>query len=186
MIANFPNLNPNNAKMILPIYPQYHTPLFPDSILNNEVEYMGNVSHRYALEKAYITWGNVNGVKPGDYLLFYRTGVTNPKKYSSVVTTVGVVHEILSSFKDENDFLKHCQNRTVFSIEELKKFWRDHYYNLSLVKFVYVKSLSKRLTLGYLWDHGIVNAPNGPRPFTRISDEQFDMILRDSNTILYR
>ena len=186
VIANFPNLKPNNAKMILPIYPQYHTPLFPDSILNNEVEYVGNVSHRYALEKAYITWGNVNNVKPGYLLLFYRTGETYPKKYSSVVTTVGVVHEIVFSFRDENDFLKHCQNRTVFSKEELKRFWNKNPYNLSLLKFVYVKSLSTRLTLSYLWDHGIVNAPNGPRPFTKITDEQFDMILRDSNTILYK
>lgn len=186
VIANFPNLKSNSTKMILPIRPQYHTPLFPDSILNNEVEYVGNVSHRYALEKVYITWGNVSNVKPGDLLLFYRMGATDPKKYSSVITTVGAVHKIISSFNDEIDFLNHCQNRTVFPLEELKKFWREHYYNLSLVKFVYVKSLSKRLTLGYLWDHGIVNAPNGPRPFTRISDEQFDMILRDSNTILYR
>lgn len=51
-----------------------------------------------------------------------------------------------------------------------------------VIKFIYVKSLTKRLTLGYLWDNDIVSAPNGPRPFTRISDEQFEKILCDSET----
>lgn len=47
---------------------------------------------------------------------------------------------------------------------------------------IFVKSLSKRLTLGYLWEHNIIAAPGGPRPFTPITDEQFDMIVKDSET----
>lgn len=47
---------------------------------------------------------------------------------------------------------------------------------------IFVKSLSKRLTLGYLWEHNIIAAPGGPRPFTSITDEQFDMIVKDSET----
>ena len=50
---NFPNVNYNTAKRILPIYPQFHTNLLPDSQLKteNEVDFMGNVAHRYALQK---------------------------------------------------------------------------------------------------------------------------------------
>lgn len=184
-ISNYPNLNHDCRKMILPIYPQFHTPLFPDSRLNNEVEIIANVPHRYALQKVYITWSSEQSIGAGDLILFYRMGETTPKKYSSVLTTVGVVDEVISSFSSEEDFLKHCQNRSVFSEDELKGFWQKNQYNIKVLKFVYVKSLSKKLTLEYLWNRGIVDPPSGPRPFTIISDEQFEMILRDSNTELY-
>ena len=186
VIWNFPNLNLTNPKMILPIFPKYHTPLFPDSQLRteNEVDFLENVAYRYALQKVYITWAPEKDVKPGDLLVFYRTGDTNPKKYSSVVTTIGVVDEYIDNFSNEAEFLKHCQNRSVFSIKELQEFWRKYRYNLKVVKFIYIKSLNKRLTLGYLWDNNIIKAPNGPRPFTRITDEQFNLILKDSETEL--
>lgn len=82
----------------------------------------------------------------------------------------------------EENLLSLCQNRSVFSVDELKEFWRKHRYNLKILKFIFVKSLSKRLTLGYLWEHNIIAAPGGPRPFTPITDEQFDMIVKDSET----
>ena len=55
---------------------------------------------------------------------------------------------------------------------------------MKVLKFIFVKSLTKRLTLGYLWDRDIVPAPSGPRSFTKISDDQFRMILRDAETEL--
>lgn len=143
VISNFPNLNKNSTKMILPIMPQYHTSLFPDSKLNTELEYIKNVPHRYALQKVYISWAFERNLKPGDLLLFYRMGDTYPKKYSSVITTVGVIDQVVDSFSGEKDFLRYCQNRSVFTIEELKRFWALHRYNLKVLKFAYVKTLTK-------------------------------------------
>lgn len=185
VIANFPNINGNSAKMILPIMAQYHTSLFPDSKLNTELEYIGNIPHRYALQKVYITWAFEKNLKPGDLLLFYRMGETYPKKYSSVITTVGIIDQVIDTFANEEEFLSYCQNRSVFTTEELKRFWTQHRYNLKVLKFVYVKSLTKRLTLDYLQQYGIVEIGQGPRPFTPITSEQFSMILRDSETTLY-
>lgn len=185
VISNFPNLNKNSTKMILPIMSQYHTSLFPDSKLNTELEYIKNVPHRYALQKVYISWAFERNPKPGDLLLFYRMGDTYPKKYSSVITTVGVIDQVVDSFSGEEDFLSYCQNRSVFTTEELKRFWAQHRYNLKVLKFAYVKTLTKKITLDYLQQHGIVDAGQGPRPFTRITNEQFAMILRDSETTLY-
>lgn len=183
VINNFPTLYSKGDKYILPIFPEYHTNLFPDSILYHEkgIDLVENIAHRYAIQKAYITWAECH-VKPGDILLFYRTGETSPKKYSSVLTTVGVVVDTVKNFENEDEFLKYCQNRTVFSTNDLKSFWRNHRYNLSVLKFVYVKSFKKRLTLGYLWEKGIVSPPNGPRSFTKLTQLQFDMIIKDSNT----
>lgn len=53
---------------------------------------------------------------------------------------------------------------------------------MKILKFIFVKSLTKRLTLGYLWDHNIVSAPGGPRSFMRLNDEQYDQIMQDSET----
>lgn len=182
---NYPNFSHSCNKYILPILPQYHTTLLPDSQLNSEnrIDFLGREPHRYALQKVYITWANCNKVKPGDLILFYRMGAYGEnKKYKSVVSTVAIVDEIIDDIHSESELLSICQNRSVFTPAELKSFWVRHRNSLKVLKFIFVKSLTKRLTLGYLWEHNIVQAPGGPRPFTKLSDEQFDMIVRDSNT----
>ncbi len=186
VIENYPNLDFDTNKYILPILPQYHTSLFPDSALHREreINIVGDIAHRYALQKAYITWADCTA-KSGDIILFYRMGETSPKKYSSVITTVGVVDCIVRDFKTEGEFLAYCNNRTVFTKESLQEFWKDHRYNLSVLKFVFVKSFFKKVNLEFLWDNGIILAPNGPRPFTKITNNQFEMIMKESNTKLY-
>ncbi len=184
---NYPVIDYSKSKMILPIYAQYHTTLLPDSKLNteNEIDFIGSVPHRYALQKVYITWGMKDYVKVGDIVLFYRMGESNPKKYSSVLTTVGVIDQIIRDFNSKEEYLSYCQNRSVFTKKELEMFWDKHKYNLCVLKFIYIQSLTKRLTLEYLWKSDIIVPPNGPRPFTRISDEQFKQILQDSDTKIY-
>lgn len=182
---NFPNICCNCNKFILPIFPKYHTTLLPDSKLNNEnrIDFLGREPHRYALQKVYISWASDNGVKQGDIILFYRTGDEGSvKKYTSVVTTVAIVDEIISNISSEEELLSLCQNRSVFSTQELKSFWANHRFNLKVMKFIFVKSLTKRLTLGYLWEHGIVTPPGGPRSFMKLTNIQFDEIIQDSQT----
>lgn len=185
VISNFPNIRRDSAKMILPIMSQFHTSLFPDSKLSREIDYMTNVPHRYALQKVYITWAFADNLSSGDLLLFYRMGDTYPKKYSSVITTIGVIDEVIDNFSDEEDFLRYCQNRSVFTMDQLKEFWSKHRYNLKVLKFVYVKTLSKKVTLDFLQQNGIVEPCQGPRPFSRITNEQFELILNESETTVY-
>ena len=182
---NFPNIRYNCNKYILPIYPQYHTTLLPDSKLNNEneIDFLGREPHRYALQKVYISWAPMNGVKEGDIILFYRMGPNGSnKKYTSVVTTVAMVDEIINNVASKEQLHDICQNRSVFSVDELNNFWANHRNNLKIIKFIFIKSLTKRLTLEYLWDHDIVAAPYGPRSFMKLSDEQYNQIIRDSGT----
>lgn len=184
---NYPNLSYNHQKFILPIEPQYHTSLLPDSILNteNEVSFIGKEPHRYALEKVYISWAPERNIKRGDIVLFYRKGEEGSnKRYSSVISTVGIVEEMIDSFSSKEDYLMHCQNRSVFSRQELEGFWQKDRFNLKVLRFIFVKSLVKRPILGFLWENDIVQAPGGPRPFTRISDCQFETIMREAETDL--
>lgn len=184
---NFPNLRRNCNKYILPIYPDFHTTLLPDSKLNNEneVDFVGREAHRYALQKVYISWAPCYDAKPGDIFLFYRTGPEGSiKKYTSVVTTIAVIDEIIQNIRSEEELLKLCQNRSVFTTEQLKDFWRNHHRNLKVLRFIFVKSLAKRPTLGQLWDAQIIQPPNGPRAFTKITEAQFEKILSDAQTTL--
>lgn len=182
---NFPNISKNCKKFILPIRAQYHTPLLPDSKLNNEneIDFIGREARKYALQKVYISWGNTQYVHSGDFILFYRMGEeVGRKKYASVLTTVGIVDEIIENISSCEQLLALCQNRSVFSEMELRGFWNCHAHNLKVLKFIFVKSLTKRLTLEYLWNNGIVDAPRGPRPFHQLTNAQYNQILRDSET----
>ena len=68
---NFPNLPKNQRMYILPINPEYHTDLFPDSILKNENMnlYSENKGHLYSLEKIYVSNASTGGAKPGDFVV---------------------------------------------------------------------------------------------------------------------
>ena len=185
---NYPNVNYNVAKRILPIFPQYHTNLLPDSQLKteNEVDFIGNIAHRYALQKVYVTWGMKSDVKVGDIVLFYRTGEEGRKGYTSVLTTVAVIDEFVTFFKDKGQFMDYCENRSVFSKTELNDFWEKHRSNICVVKFIFIKSLESRLNLQYLWNNNIISFPNGPRPFVKINDMQYEKIISDSRTKIYK
>ena len=182
---NFPNILFNKQKFILPIMAKYHTSLLPDSILKTEkqIDFMGKDAQKYALQKVYISWAPERNINPGDLILFYRMGEdgTN-KKYTSVLTTLGLVDKIHYGFKTKDEFLKHCQNRSVFSKDELDDFWERHRDHLMVLKFVMVKNLKNKPILGYLHQLGVVEPPNGPRPFMRISDDIFKKILFESKT----
>ena len=183
--ANFPNILFNKQKFILPIMAKYHTSLLPDSILKTEkqINFMGPDAQKYALQKVYISWAPERDIHSGDLILFYRMGEEGSnKKYTSVLTTLGMVDQIYDNFKTKEEFLSHCQNRSVFSKDDLDYFWNRHRSNLMVLKFVFVKSLKNRLTLDYLHQLGVVEPPNGPRPFMRISDDIFKKILSDSKT----
>jgi hypothetical protein len=144
--------------------------------------FLGRELHRYALQKVYISHTFERNINKGDVVLFYRMGeYGRNKKYSSAITTLGIITDIIFDFKTKEDFLNHCQNRTVFSKEELNKF-SEKLKGLTLVKFIYAKNLKKRPTLEFLWNNQIIEAPKGARPFTRINDAQFESILKESQT----
>ena len=185
---NFPNLDSSRNKYYLPIEPQYHTPLIPDSKLRNEneIDFMGQDPQKYALQKVYISFSYKRNMHPGDFVVLYRKGANSGRKgYESVLTTVGVIDEVKYNFSSKDEFLKTCENRSVFTKAELERFWVQNHSRLLVIKFIFVKSLTRRLNLAYLWDSGFIQQNSGPRPFDEISDDQFKQILRDSDTEIY-
>jgi hypothetical protein len=185
---NFPNLSYDVNKFIIPIYARWHTHLLPDSQLNteNKVDFLGKDACKYALQKVYISWAtSAQEAVSGDLVLFYRIAASGEKKaYKSVISTLGMIDEIKKDFASKNDFLRFCQNRSVFSIEDLSKFWNQYSNNLSVIRFIQVAPLVRRPILQELWDNSIISFPDGPRPFTKLTNDQYDKILQLSKTVV--
>lgn len=173
----FPRLPKTSDVYIVPIYPTYHTELFPDSILRTEspLHFVENEPHRNALSKVYISHSWERNLKTGDIIVFYRTGDTHPKIYSGVATTIGIVESIKNDIKDENELIQLCRKRTVLSNKELKEFWTRYKANKPfIVNFLYAYSLPKRPNLKALNEMGVIpDIGDMPRGFRKIERNLF-------------
>jgi len=164
---------------LVPIRPEYHTELFPDSILRTEspMDFVENEPHRNAISKVYISRSIERAINSGDVLIFYRTG----GYYRSVVTTIGVAENIIDGIPTEVDFIRLCRKRSVFSDGQLSNQW-NLYSTIRpfIVNFLYVYSFPKRINLQRLIEIGVIPSVNdAPRGFTRISVSNLRNILRE-------
>jgi len=164
---------------IVPIYPQYHTELFPDSILRTEspMGFVENEPHRNAISKVYISWSIDRNLDPGDVIVFYRTG----GYYKSVVTTIGVVEKVIDGISNEKDFIRLCSKRSVFTNEELSKHWNRYPRNRPFIaNFLYIYSFPKPINMKRLIEIGVIRSvDDAPRGFTQISLNNLRDILRE-------
>ncbi|MBN2251871.1 MAG: hypothetical protein JW724_07345 [Candidatus Altiarchaeota archaeon] len=183
----YPFISGKANKFIVPIYPPYHTELFPDSILRTESppDFIENEPHRNAISKVYISRSINRELKAGDVIIFYRTAEPErPAYYSSVITTIGVVENVHTSIKDQNHFISLCRKRSVFSDEELIRRWNYNPRNRPfVVNFLYIYSFPKRINLKGLIDLGVIpDTDSAPRGFERLSDESFDKIITETKS----
>jgi predicted nucleic acid-binding protein len=179
----FPYLSARSRKFIVPIYPEYHTELLPDSILTNEdpAKYVDDRPHRNALSKVYVSRSIERSLQTGDIIVFYRTKSNAPAFYTSAVTTLGVVEQVVDGIFSLDQFISLCRKRSVFSDVELAKHWD---YNRRrrpfVVNFLYVYSFRPpRPNLQSLRENGVLT--NAPRGFELLSDSAFQTLLRISN-----
>ncbi|MDR2408722.1 MAG: hypothetical protein LBE13_11510 [Bacteroidales bacterium] len=175
--ANFPAVQYRKRKLYLPILEKFHKRLIPDAERRDDL--VANEACRYALEKVYVTTATQNPVKNGDLLIVYRMGDIDPKHYSSIVTAVGVVKEIRTSFDNKEDFMRECQNRSVFTTEELELLWQNK-RTLGVVRFLTLRTFNHRPPLKWLREQGFFAYNEGPRPFTEMTDAQFNAILQEA------
>ncbi len=180
----YPYVSRRNKIFLVPIYPDYHTELLPDSVLNNEspADFIENQPHRNAIQKVYISRSYERNVNIGDLIVFYRTG----GYHRSVTTTVAVVDRVFNDIKDEKQFIELCRKRSVFNDKELAKHWNYKRANARwvppfIVYFNYIHSFPKRLNLAKLIELGIIaDVHSAPRGFLPISLDRFNTILKES------
>ena len=178
----FPFVGRSARAFLVPIYPQYHTELLPDSILKTEspADFIEQEPHRNAIRKVYVSRSIFRDLRSGDTIVFYRTGGF----YRSVVTTVGVVEGVHLNIADEEQFIRLCRQRSVFSDESLRKQWRYRASNQPfIVDFLYAYAFPKRPNMEALIQNGVIrDVDSAPRGFERITTAQFETIIRLSET----
>ena len=177
----YPYISENNDIFIVPIYPDYHTELLPDSILNTEspADFVEDSPHRNGISKVYVSRAILPHPKKGDVLVFYRTGGF----YKSVITTIGLVSGIKESFSSEDDFVKYCLRGSVFPESDLRDMWNYSERKPFVVSFLYVYSFPKRINMEHLINMGIFSGINdAPRGFRKITKEQFQRILQETKS----
>lgn len=173
---NYPLLNNDIRYFFLPIYPEYHTDLFPDMILKNENMnlYQENKAHRYAIEKIYLTGSSYIEAKPGDVVLIYRTGERYPKKYSSVISGAAIIQDIHTTHSAE-ECIEICKNRSIFSENEIRE---QHKRRSTVVKLLDYIPFKNKVKNYQLYENGIIAGGTGPRSFDSVSKENYDIIYK--------
>jgi len=146
---DYPIVSLQNKQYLLGIYPEYHTRLFPDSILHNEdASIVDDVSHTNSIEKIYICkMPRVKTLKKGDALVIYRTGDGKGKAwYRAVATSLCMVEEMKtkSEFKTLSSFLDYCLSRSVFTEDELAEFYST-WSHMYVIKMTYNAALKNRI-----------------------------------------
>lgn len=175
----YPYISKKRDTYIVPIYPEYHTELLPDSILNTESpeDFVEDSPHRNGISKVYVSRALEPHPQKGDILVFYRTGGF----YKSVITTIGVVTDTRETFANKEEFIKYCLRGSVFPEKELENMWDYKPQKPFVVNFLYVYSFPKRINMERLIDMGIFKGVNdAPRGFRKISKAQFESILKET------
>lgn len=92
--STYPFISRKTNIFLVPIKPEYHTELLPDSILTTETtsDFIENEPHRNAISKTYISRSREKGLNAGDLIIFYRSGGL----YKSVISTIGIVENIIT------------------------------------------------------------------------------------------
>ncbi|WP_207578122.1 GNAT family N-acetyltransferase [Listeria seeligeri] len=179
--TDFPRFkNTSQKKYLLAIQPQFHTQMFPDSKLKTEKSHcVEDLSFTNTVEKIYITnMGSVPLLKPKDLLLIYRTGEPGKSaEYSAVGTSICTVVEYkhIKDFPDSQNFLTYCGKGSIFSEQELKRFWSNQRFPY-IIKMLYNSPLQKRIVRHDLKET-VGLSRKGYQGFQEINDAQFDKIL---------
>lgn len=174
---NFPNISPKAKYFFLPIEQEYHLQLFPDSVLYRETVVDAKKPHQYALQKTYVSFAfTASLVSSGDILLIYRKGDVGRAGYTGVVSTITIVEKVIEVGSCEQ-LLSECENRSVFSKDELIGFFTKQ-RNIYVVKLLQWNTLKRKVILKQLWDSNIVKFGNGPRPFMQIDENEYFKIMK--------
>ncbi|WP_163832269.1 N-acetyltransferase [Spartinivicinus ruber] len=180
--SDYPYIDNTGRKFILSLYPEWHSRLLPDSILNTESKdaVVKDISHTNSIHKVYLTaMSGVESLCKGDILVIYRTSdKKGPAHYRSVATSICVVEETkdISCFSTLDEFIGYTASYSIFKKRELEAFYSEKKYP-TIIKFCYNVALSKRVTRGEMIDDLGMSA-NQYWGFFELTESQFEGIIK--------
>lgn len=141
---DFPFINARAGRdYLLAIFPKYHDRLFGDMDLRQQRRKpIQDARVVNTIEKVYLSAAeNGKELKPGDHVVSYRT--KDPKSgssafHSSVISSIGTITDVtnINSFTTVTDFLSFIKGRSVFTEEELRRFYSEKKYPW-IITFLY-------------------------------------------------
>ena len=178
---DYPIINAiGTRKWLLSIRPEFHSRLFPDSLLKTEhASLVEDLSHANSIHKVYISFApGVADISRSDVLVMYRTAEEGKAaEYNSVASSLCVVEEVRpwQSFADENAFVAYCRRHSVFAEGDLRKWYRRG-GGVNVIRMTYNIALPKRPTRHVLAeDVGLDRAERWT--LLQLTDSQFTKIL---------
>jgi GNAT superfamily N-acetyltransferase len=163
----FPHYRRDSAvqKFVIPIQSHFHTELFPDysAAQRHLFGTPGNVGN--AIKLAYLCHAQTKAIRPGDVVLFYRTGD------EKAVTSVGIVDRF-EMLADAARIASLVSRRTVYGIEEITRMAERL---TKVILFRLVEHLPHSVSYDRLLGEGIVSGPI--QSIRQISDESFRKVL---------
>ncbi|ACB95625.1 acetyltransferase [Beijerinckia indica] len=184
MISDYPFIHTAGQRYwLLAIYPEFHSQLLPDSILNNEPkEIVEDVSHTNTIHKAYIGRVPLTRLSRGDVVVMYRTSDGKaPAYYRSVATSICVVEDVRrkQDFSDVDAFVDYARKHSVFDDNTLRD-WFVTNRKLYVARMTYNAAFGRRMTRGKLLDEvGITEQPRWD--LRELSSEQLHHIIDMGN-----
>lgn len=182
---DYPIINASTNKWILSVKPEYHTNLFPDSILRTEDnKIISDISHTNSIHKVYIGRAlDMPQIRVGDTLVIYRPGEQGLSKwYHSVATSLCVVEDIRprSTFASERDFLDYAATYSVFDEKDLLYWLNRPGPEMHAIKMTYNVALQKRPNMQALVEQAGLDR-EAYWGLHQIGDAQFANILKLGN-----
>lgn len=179
-LLDYPFVKRAGNKYVFSIIPEYHTKLFPDSIIKNEAKYdiIQDVSETNSIYKIYICWmKEAKLLVPGDKVVIYRTNDNKgPAAYRSACTSVCTICQIKSynDFKDEDAYVKYTNKYSVFSEADLRRWYRMK-PNFIVIKMLYNIAFSKKVINKDMKEKAGIYANYWG--FFKLTDQQFNKLL---------
>lgn len=180
VLLNYPMVDLNKNKYLLSIFPEYHTKLFPDSILKNEnSNIVQDLSSTNSIRKVYLSRAmDTQDLQKGDIIIIYRTAEEGkPAEYSSVATSLCVVEEIKTKydFRSLTELKEYCMERSVLSDKEFLYYLNGR--DMTVIKMTYNIAFKKRPIRKYLIEN--IGLDRYKRwTFLQLTDKQFIDILK--------
>lgn len=104
----------NAPRFIVPIEPQYHNVLFPETGPQQQMPGFGTLTPAgNSIQKAYLSRGNIRQITPGAILYFYRSHDRRR------IDIVGIAESTLVS-KRQSEIASYVGKRTVYSMDEIR------------------------------------------------------------------
>ena len=161
--------NPKVKKFIVPIQPEYHDRLFlnVDSRQSLLLEHEGeNIVEGYAILKAYLTRSQTHQIRPGDIIIFYKSG-------ESTLSTIGVVDEINYGETNTETIMNMIEKRTVYSYSEVDEMGKP----LTVILFRHNTNVKRKISLTDMKKKGILNGP--PQSITLLTEEKYQKLITE-------